>query len=160
MPRRSTLCFFKELKMRVRYAIGIAMTAALLAPAALGAQTAPASVLKKSAPPLRGIAELGFMQSAKLEGNTIVTTFQVKNMSATNAIVGLQITEFWYDKSGQPLQGTGDRQRLRAPLQPQEVVTIVLKSPKVAGMTQPQYKFEQNNGGVKPVKLKTIKPNS
>jgi uncharacterized protein YcfL len=144
--------------MRVRYAIGIAMTAALLAPAALGAQTAPpaASVLKKSAPPLRGTAELGFMQSAKLEGNTIVTTFQVKNMSATNAIVGLQITEFWYDKSGQPLQGTGDRQRLRAPLQPQEVVTIVLKSPKVAGMTQPQYKFEQNNGTVKPVKLKTI----
>lgn len=147
--------------MRVRYAIGIAMTAALLAPAALGAQTAPASVLKKSAPPLRGVAELGFIQSAKLEGNTIVTTFQVKNMSATNAIVGLQITEFWYDKSGQPLQGTGDRQRLRAPLQPQEVVTIVLKSPKVAGMTQPQYKFEQNNGSVKPVKLKAInKPNS
>ena len=146
--------------MRVRYAIGIAMTAALLAPAALGAQTAPAAGLKKSAPPLRGVAELGFIQSAKLEGNTIVTTFQVKNMSATNAIVGLQITEFWYDKSGQPLQGTGDRQRLRAPLQPQEVVTIVLKSPKVTGMTQPQYKFEQNNGSVKPVKLKAIKPNS
>jgi uncharacterized protein YcfL len=134
------------------------MTAALLGPAALSAQTAPpaASVMKKSAPPLRGTAELGFMQSAKLEGNTVVTTFQVKNMSATNAIVGLQITEFWYDKSGQPLQGTGDRQRLRAPLQPQEVATIVLKSPKVAGMTQPQYKFEQNNGSVKPVKLKTI----
>ncbi len=147
--------------MRVRYAIGIAMTAALLAPAALGAQTAPAAGLKKSAPPLRGVAELGFIQSAKLEGNTIVTTFQVKNMSATNAIVGLQITEFWYDKSGQPLQGTGDRQRLRAPLQPQEVATIVLKSPKVAGMTQPQYKFEQNNGSVKPVKLKAMnKPNS
>ena len=147
--------------MRVRYAIGIAMSAALLAPAALGAQTAPAAGLKKSAPPLRGVAELGFIQSAKLEGNTIVTTFQVKNMSATNAIVGLQITEFWYDKTGQPLQGTGDRQRLRAPLQPQEVATIVLKSPKVAGMTQPQYKFEQNNGSVKPVKLKAMnKPNS
>src|SRR5689334_7521418 len=146
--------------MRVRYAIGIAMTAALLAAAAgstLSAQ-APAPTLKKSAPPLRGTAELGFVQTAKLEGNTIVTTFQVKNMSATNAIVGLQITEFWYDKGGQPLQGTGDRQRLRAPLQPQEVATIVLKSPKVAGMTTPQYKFEQNNGSVKPVKLKSIDP--
>jgi hypothetical protein len=145
--------------MRVQYAIGIAMTAALLAPAALVGQTpapAAAGVLKKSAPPLRGIAELGYLQSAKLEGNTIVTTFQVKNMSATNAIVGLQITEFWYDKAGQPLQGTGDRQRLRTPLQPQEVATIVLKSPKVPGMTQPNYKFEQNNGGVKPVKLKAI----
>jgi hypothetical protein len=153
-------CFSRSLKMRVRYAIGIAVTATLLAPAVttLQAQTTPAPVLKKTAPPLRGTAELGFVQSAKLEGNTIVTTFQVKNMSATNAIVGLQITEFWYDKAGAPLQGTGDRQRLRAPLQPLEVVTIVLKSPKVPGMTSPQYKFEQNNGSVKPVKLKVAKP--
>jgi len=145
--------------MRVRYAMGIAITAALLASAANTTVTAqtPAPAMKKSAPPLRGTAELGFAQSAKLEGNTIVTTFQVKNMSATNAIVGLQITEFWYDKAGTPIQGTGDRQRLRAPLQPQEVATIVLKSPKVAGMTTPQYKFEQNNGTVKPVKMKPVK---
>lgn len=149
--------------MRVRYAIATAVMAVLLAPAALTlrAQTppapAPAPTLKKSAPPLRGTAELGYVQSAKLDGNTIVTTFQVKNLSATNAIVGLQITEFWYDKAGAPLQGTGDRQRLRTPLQPLEVVTITLRSPKVTGMTSPQYKFEQNYGSVKPVKLKTIK---
>ena len=145
--------------MRVRFAIALAVAAALSAPASISmqAQGTPAPVLKKSAPPLRGQAELGFMQSAKLDGNTIVTTFQVKNMSATNSIVGLQISEFWYDKAGNPLQGTGDRQRLRTPLQPLEVATIVLKSPKVAGMTTPQYKFEQNNGTVKPVKLKAIK---
>ena len=145
--------------MHVRYAIAVAAAVALLAPAStsLRAQGTPAPVLKKSAPPLRGTAELGFIQSAKLEGNTIVTTFQIKNMSATNAIVGLQISEFWYDKAGNPLQGTGDRQRLRAPLQPLEVVTITLKSPKVVGMTTPQYKFEQNNGSVKPVKQKQIK---
>lgn len=145
--------------MRVPYAIAFAVAVALSAPASISmqAQGTPAPVLKKSAPPLRGQAELGFMQTAKLEGNTIVTTFQVKNMSVSNAIVGLQITEFWYDKAGNPLQGTGDRQRLRTPLQPLDVATIVLKSPKVAGMTTPQYKFEQNNGTVKPVKLKTIK---
>ena len=145
--------------MRVRHAICIAVMAVLLAPAAISvqAQTAPAPVLKKTAPPLRGTAELGFIQTAKLDGNTIVTTFQVKNMSATNAIVGLQITEFWYDKAGSPLQGTGDRQRLRTPLQPLDVATITLRSPKVPGMTTPQYKFEQNNGAVKPVKLKAIK---
>jgi energy-converting hydrogenase Eha subunit F len=146
--------------MRVRYAIALAVAAALLAPVStsLQAQTpAPAPVLKKSAPPLRGTAELGFVQTAKLEGDTIVTTFQVKNMSATNAIVGLQISEFWYDKAGNPLQGTGDRQRLRAPLQPLDVATITLKSPKVAGMTSPQYKFEQNNGSVKPVSMKQVK---
>lgn len=147
--------------MRTPYAIAIAVTAALLAaPAATLVAQAPASVLKKSAPPLRGPADLGYVQSAKLEGNNIVTTFQVKNLHATHAIVGLQITEFWYDKAGAPLQGTGDRQRLRAPLQPLDVATIVLTSPKVPGMTQgsqPQYKFEQNNGIIKPVKLKAIK---
>ena len=142
--------------MRVRYAIALAIAAALVAPAAMSlqAQGTPAPVLKKSAPPLRGQAELGFIQTAKLEGNTIVTTFQVKNMSATNAIVGLQISEFWYDKAGNPLQGTGDRQRLRSPLQPLDVATITLSSPKVVGMTTPQYKFEQNNGTVKPVPMK------
>src|SRR5688500_1632011 len=155
--RRSPTCS-KELKMRLRYAIAIAVTAALMVPVAMThAQTTPAPVLKKSAPPLRGTAELGFVQTAKLEGNTIVTTFQVKNLSATNAIVGLQISEFWYDKAGNPLQGTGDRQRLRTPLQPLDVATIVLKSPKVAGMTTPQYKFEQNNGTVKPVSMKQAK---
>jgi hypothetical protein len=151
--------------MQVRSVFALAVAAALLAPASMSPQaqgapapaTAPAPVLKKSAPPLRGQAELGFVQTAKLDGNTIVTTFQIKNMSATNAIVGLQISEFWYDKAGNPLQGTGDRQRLRAPLQPLEVATVTLRSPKVDGMTTPQYKFEQNNGTVKPVKLKEIK---
>ena len=146
--------------MRVQYAIAIAVAAALAAPMSMQAQApapAPSAVLKKSAPPLRGTAELGFIQSAKLEGNTIVTTFQVKNMSAVNAIVGLQISEFWYDKAGAPIQGTGDRQRLKAPLQPLEVATITLRSPKIAGMTTPQYKFEHNNGTVKPVKQKAIK---
>ena len=138
--------------MRVRYAIALAVAAALLAPASMSRcrprpRPAPAPVLKKSAPPLRGTAELGFIQTAKLEGNTIVTTFQVKNMSATNAIVGLQISEFWYDKAGNPLQGTGDRQRLRSPLQPLDVATITLRSPKVAGHDDPaiQVRAEQRD---------------
>lgn len=145
--------------MRVTYLLALAVAAALLAPASMSiqAQATPAPVLKKSAPPLRGQAELGFIQTAKLDGNNIVTTFQVKNMSATNAIVGLLISEFWYDKAGNPLQGTGDRQRLRSPLQPLDVATITLTSPKVAGMTTPQYKFEQNNGTVKPVSMKQAK---
>ena len=141
--------------MRVRNALAIAAAALLLAPASMSSQTQ--SVLKKTAPPLKGTAELGFIQTAKLEGNDIVTTFQVKNMSATNAIVGLQISEFWYDKAGNPLQGTGDRQRLQRPLAPLDVATLVLRSPKVAGMTTPQYKFEHNNGIVKPVSMKNVK---
>ena len=82
--------------MHVRSVFALAVAAALLAPASMSLQAQgtpapapPAPVLKKSAPPLRGQAELGFIQTAKLEGNNIVTTFQVKNMSTTNAIVGL-----------------------------------------------------------------------
>jgi len=151
--------------MRVRHAIGIAVTSALLSPTVMAAQATQAPSSESAAPatkkasPQRGIAELGYMQSAKLDGNTIVTTFQIKNLSA-GSIVGFTITEFWYDKAGQPLQGTGDRQRLRAPLQPGEVATITLRSPKVAGMTNgslPQYKFEHNYGSIKPVRLKTMK---
>jgi hypothetical protein len=150
--------YLKEFKMRVRYAIAIAVAAALLVPATitLYAQTAPAPVLKKSAPPARGLVELGYVQSAKLEGNTIVTTFQLRNMTL-GSIVGLTITEFWYDKAGNPIQGTGDRQRLRTPLQPGEVATVTLKSPKVAGMTSPQYKFSHQYGDFKLTKLKSIK---
>ena len=93
----------------------------------------------------------------KRTGTEIITTFKVKNASTTGSIAGLKVSEFWYDKAGNPLQGTGDRQRLRAPLQPLEIATVTLRSPKVTGMTTPQYKFEQNNGTVKPVKLKDIK---
>jgi uncharacterized protein YcfL len=149
--------------MRIR--VGIALTMALLVPSAAavnaqgaqGTQTAPAPILKKSAPPIKGEAEIGYVLAQKLDGNTVVTTFQIKNMSPTGSIVGLQITEYWYDKGGTPLQGTGDRQRVRLPIQPNEVVTVTLKSPKVIGMTTPQYKFEHQNGTIKPTKLKTLK---
>jgi hypothetical protein len=148
--------------MRIQNALGIALAAALLvsAGAAVSAQTPPAAA-KKPAPPLRGQVEVGYTQSAKLEGNTIVTIFDVKNLSATGSIVGLQIEVFWYDKpGGNLLQGTGDRQRLRTPLGPGDVATITLKSPKVPGMTKdakPQYKFSHQYGDLKPKLMKTLK---
>ncbi len=142
--------------MRVRYAIGIAMAAALLSQTVTPSQAqtpAPTGpVLKKSAPPARGSAELGYFLTQKREGKVIVTTFQVKNM-ATGSIAGLTITEFWYDKAGNALQGTGDRQRLRLPLQPGEIATLTMRSPEVPGMFAPQYKFEHSNGQIKPTKL-------
>ena len=144
--------------MRVRFAVGIAMIAALLAPAGMTvrAQT-PAPPARKMAPPLRGSAEVGYMMSAKRAGDKIITTFEVKNLSLTGSIVGLQITQYFYDKAGNALQGTGDRQRLRKPLGPGEVAEIVLTSPTVIGMTTPQHKFTHQNGDVKPTLLKTMK---
>lgn len=148
--------------MSVRFAVGIVMIASLLAPAGItvSAQTpapAPAAAPKKMAPPLRGVAEVGYMMSAKRTATSIVTTFELKNLSLTGSIVGLQITQYFYDKARNPLQGTGDRQRLRMPLGPGEVATIVLTSPIVFGMTTPQHKFAHQNGEVKPTLLKTMK---
>lgn len=150
--------------MRLRCAIATAIVTAL-APAILAAQaqtpakpaTPATPVLKKMAPPLRGPIDVGYMMSAKRAGDKIITTFEVKNMSATGSIVGLQIEQYFYDKSGTPLQGTGDRQRLRTPLQPGEVGTITLTSSVVPGMTSPQHKFTYSNGEVKPKALKTMK---
>src|SRR5581483_8337985 len=104
----------KEFRMRTRYAPVLALAAALVLPTAMTihAQT-PAPVLKKMAPPLRGPIDVGYMMSAKRAGDKIVTTFEVKNLSATGSIVGLQIGQYFYDKAGNPRQGTGDRQRLK-----------------------------------------------
>jgi hypothetical protein len=146
--------------MRVQYAVGIALTAALLIPAAraIQAQTAP-PVLKKLAPPIQGSAELGYMKDTKVQGNDIVTTFQVKNLDTRGAIVGLQITEDWYDKSKARVQGTGDRQRLKTPLLPGEVATITLRSPRVPNMgtMTPALTFQHNNGPIKLTLLKSMK---
>ena len=143
---------------RLKYAIVISIVAGLLAPALpASAQTAPPAALQKMASPVRGIAEMGYLApKTKVEGNDVVTTFEVKNLSA-GSIVGLQITEFWYDKANTPVQGTGARQRLRKPLQPGEVATIVLRSPKVPAMFRNTYQFVHANGNVKATVLKTLK---
>jgi len=143
--------------MHIRYAVGLLAAAAFLAPAPIVTAQTPAPVLKKMAPPLRGPIEVGYMMSAKREGDKIVTTFQVKNLSATGSIIGLQIEQYFYDKAGNPIQGTGDRQRVKQPIQPGEVATITLTSNTVPGMTSPQHKFSYRDGPVKPKHLKTMK---
>ena len=142
--------------MRVRSAAAIALALALFAPAAAGlsAQTP----MKKNAPPLKGPIEVGYMQlPAKREGDKIITVFKIKNISATGSIIGLQIDQYFYDKSNQPLQGTGDRQRVKTPINPGEVVTITLTSNTVPGMANPQHKFSYRDGTIKPKPMKDLK---
>ena len=93
----------------------------------------------------------------KREGDKLVQTIQIKNLSAIGSIVGLQVEEYFYDKSGNPLQGTGDLQRIKQPLQPGEVVTVTLTSNTAPGMTSPQYKFTYRDGKITPKALKTLK---
>jgi len=101
--------------------------------------------------PVRGVAELGYtkpvVKNATIGGKAfVVTTIQVKNL-ATGAIAGLKVDEFWYDKTGNPV--TGDTYRHRTPLQPGEVITITLETPRAPAMDRNQYNFTHANGDIK-----------
>jgi hypothetical protein len=135
---------------------GVAMvvsSAAAQAPkpaAAAPAGQAPAAKPRLAAP-VRGVAQLGYtkpvVKNAKIGGKDfIVTTIRVKNM-ATGAIAGLKVDEFWYDKAGNPV--TGDNYRHPRPLQPGEVITITLETPRNPAMNRNQYNFTHANGEIK-----------
>jgi hypothetical protein len=118
-------------------------------PAAPAAQAAPPAAPAKFVPPIRGEAAVSMTKPAvkRLNGE-VVTTFKVKNPSATGSIAGLKISEFWYDAGGNPV--SGDEFRYRKPLLPGEVIDVELRSPINEKMKNSQYKFEQSNGSVKP----------
>jgi len=117
-------------------------------PAAPAAQAPPAAPAK-FVPPIRGEAPVSMTKPVTTRTkDEIVTKFKVKNPSATGSIAGLKISEFWYDKGGNPV--SGDEFRYRKPLLPGEVIDIELRSPVNPKMASSQYKFEQANGAVKP----------
>src|SRR5262245_33907299 len=99
-----------------------------------GATTPPAKLVA----PVRGEAELGYTKPAvKNDGKFITSTLKVKNLSS-GAIAGLKIDEFWYDKDGNPVTGSAPF-RYRKPLQPGEVIEVVLKTPINKAMNRNQY---------------------
>ncbi len=117
-------------------------------PAAQGGQ--PAAKPRLVAP-VRGVAQLGYtkpiVKNGKIGGKDfVVTTIQVKNM-ATGSIAGLKVDEFWYDRAGNPV--TGDNYRHPKPLQPGEVITITLETPRDPRMNRNQYNFTHANGEIK-----------
>jgi hypothetical protein len=119
--------------------------------AAPPAQT-PAARPRLSAP-VRGVAQLAYtkpvIKNAKIDGRDfIVTTFQIKNLEK-GSIAGLRIEEFWYDRAGDPV--TGDDFRHLKPLQPGEIITVTLETPRNPRMDRNSYKFTHANGEIKPV---------
>jgi hypothetical protein len=135
--------------------------AALAGPSVFAQATQPtaqpaAPARPKFVTPVKGVAEVGFLKpvvkvedvkgpDGKVE-KMVVTTMKVKNLSA-GAIAGLRVDDYWYDKAGGLLPG--DSQRLRQPLLPGEVATIVLRTPKNAKMDRNSYQFSHANGQVK-----------
>jgi len=117
-------------------------------PASTAAKPNDEGAPRKLVAPVRGEALLGYLKPvSKREGNFIVTTIRVKNLSS-GAIAGLKVDEFWYDKKGDPVTGAQPF-RYRKPLQPGEVIDVVLKVPVDPKMDRNQYKFEHANGTIK-----------
>ena len=115
-------------------------------PAAQGAQ-APAARPRLVAP-VRGEAPLGYTKPI-VDGkgkDFVVTTMRIKNL-ATGSIAGLRVEEYWYNKAGDPV--TGANYRHPKPLQPGEVITVTLRTPRNPAMDRNQYKFEHANGTIK-----------
>jgi hypothetical protein len=107
---------------------------------------------RKLVSPVRGVAPIEYTApQAKRDGNFVVTTFKVKNI-ATAPIAGFKVDEFWYDKAGNAVTGAPTF-RHRAPLQPGEVIEVVLKVPVSPQMNSNSYKFAHANGDIKPTKV-------
>lgn len=98
-------------------------------------------------PPVRGEAPLGYTKPVVNPGKDfIVTTMQIKNL-ATGSVAGLRIDDEWYNKAGVTV--TGANYRHPRPLQPGEVITVTLRTPRNPGMDRNQYKFVHANGTIK-----------
>ena len=105
-------------------------------------------------PTVRGLAEIGYEQpNAQRDGNFIVTRFKVKNL-AQNAIAGLQVDEFWFDRDGNTV--TGDSVRFREPVLTGQVVEIELRVPRNPAMDRSNYEFSHQNGEIKATLLEEI----
>ncbi len=128
------------------------------APGSLMAQQAPEfkQVLagKKVEPPLKGQADVEYTQPVtKKNGDNVVTTLKVKNMSAA-PLARLKIAETWFDKGGN-IVGGGEA-TLDKPLGVGAVETITIQTPWSAKMNGNGYNFSHANGTVKPKRVSKL----
>ena len=127
----------------------VAGAAAAQAPAA-GQAPAPAPA-RRLVSAVRGEAPMVYMRPVVKPGKVggkdfVITTMQVKNTS-TGAIAGLLVEEFWYNKAGTVV--TGDNYRHPKPIQPDEIVTVTLETPRNPAMDSNQLSFKHANGTIK-----------
>jgi len=138
---------------RLRFAITATLAVTVLATAAMHAQTVPAARPKLVAP-VRGEARIGTLKpDTKVVGAEVVTTIQVKNLMSA-PVAGFRIEEFWYDKANNLVPGS--REIVRKPIQPGEVITVTLHTPKDLRMSRNNYRFSHANGTVKAELMKSF----
>ena len=152
---------------RARLSFGATVVAVAFGTGVLAAQTAPPaaappmkSVLagKKLTPPARGEVIVEFTTpQLKTQGEDIITTFQVKNIGVA-PIARLTITQTWYDKAGGVVGG--GKGYVEGLLQPGDVQTVTITSPKKPTYANDQYNFTHANGTVKPKKVAKVTKNT
>ena len=102
---------------------------------------------KKFTPPIKGEANVEFVQPKSVrEKNEVVTRIVVKNIS--NApIPRLTVAETWYSKDGKMV--AGNKASINGLLQPGEIKTIEIRTPIDPKMAQNNWSFVHANGTVK-----------
>lgn len=154
-PRRLFLSLAGVAFLSAAVSAGQAGKPAVAPPPASTAKPTDEGASKKLVAPVRGEALIGYLTPVtKPEGNMIVTTIRIKNLSS-GAIAGLKVDEFWFDKAGQPVTGA-QTFRYRKPLQPGEVIDVVLRVPRDDRMNRNTYQFEHANGKIKTQQLKKL----
>ena len=102
--------------------------------------------------PIHGEAKIEITKPAtKAVGKEVVTTLLVKNVDKS-PIAGFKVEEYWYDKGGNPLGGGVYRHP--RPLQPGEIITVTLKTPRSTSLDRNQVGFGHAYGPIK----KTVVP--
>jgi hypothetical protein len=146
--------------MKVRFAVAAALASASLVAAHVSAQTPQAppmqSILagKKLTPPVKGLAEVDYTKpKTTRKGPNVITTIQVRNMSAA-PIGRLKIIETWFDKSGGTIPG--GEGVINGLLQPGEVQTVEIVTPFNDKMNANSWNFVHANGTVKPHLVKAF----
>jgi hypothetical protein len=141
---------------RARFAIIAALAAVTVAGSNLLAQNPPPkapefkSILanRKVEPPIKGQAEVDFMQPVtKRNGDVVTTMIKVKNTSS-GPIARLTVAETWFDKGGAIV--AGGQGSLEKILEPGAVDTVTIQTPWNAKMNGNSWNFTHANGTIKP----------
>jgi hypothetical protein len=138
---------------RLRFALPAIVVMTALCAASVHAQTAGTDRPRLVAP-VRGEARIATLKpDTKVVGGDVVTTIQVKNLM-TAPVAGFRVEEFWYDKENNLVPGS--REIVRKPIQPGEVVTVTLHTPKDTRMSRNTYRYSHANGSVKAELMKSF----
>lgn len=125
---------------------------------ALSAQAQAPAQRAKFIAPVKGVATIEVVQApSKRVGPDMVTAIKVRNTSK-GSINLLKIEEYWYDSSRPPqIVMNGRYAHRKAPIQPDEIVEITMKTPYTAKMRQNQMIFTHANGKIDAKAVKGFK---